>query len=77
MYLRGVGVMGAEGREEGVADYQYEAAWRCSIWEQEEGNSFLPSLTGRGSFHQSVFTAITALRDAEPSLLRQSLEQAR
>lgn len=61
-----------------VEEYQYEAAWRLTTWDNRpEGHNSLHLISGKGEYHESVFNCITALRDGEPSLLENSLSEAR
>ena len=61
-----------------VAEYQYEAAWRLTTWDDRpEGHASLHLASGGGEYHQNVFNCITALRDGERSLLENSLSEAR
>jgi hypothetical protein len=77
-YLCGV-VRGEGVREEGLIEYQYEAAWRCGQWEEGGGTSLVtPAATSvSGDYHQTLYSCLTALRDGETELMNSSIAEAR
>ena len=79
MYLRGVESVWGEGvTSVEVGEYQYEAAWRMTTWDdQTERHTPFNPTNESGGYHQCVYNCITALRDGEPTLLSSSLSEAR
>ena len=63
-------------RGEGLSEYRYEAAWRCTQW--EEGACLVtPSTSPSGDYHQTLYGCFTALKDEETDLLKSSISEAR
>ena len=57
-----------------MAEFQYEAAWRNGQWDQELDHSHQTQSTG---YHQSIFTALSCLRDDEEESFQMALQHAR
>ncbi|XP_022082003.1 serine-protein kinase ATM-like isoform X2 [Acanthaster planci] len=57
-----------------MAQFQYEAAWRNALWDMELDNR---NQTNSSGYHQSLFTALSCLRDGESESFTGALQQAR
>lgn len=78
MYLCGVrGVEGEGTGGEDLDEYLYEAAWRCTQWEEGSVGVAKGLGTSRKGYHQSLFNCITYLKDGEMNSLQSSLNEAR
>eukprot|EP00731_Ephydatia_muelleri_P031937 Em0023g444a len=73
-YLRGASSLSPHTPQ--VAGYQYEAAWRCSIWDNSVTN-FSPAASEQNNYHKHIYNALLAVKEGDNHLLLSSLVQAR
>ena len=73
-YLRGASSLSHHTPQ--VAGCQYEAAWRCSIWDNSVTN-FLPATSEQNNYHKHVYDGLLAVKEGDNHLLLSSLVQAR
>ncbi|XP_038141476.1 serine-protein kinase ATM [Cyprinodon tularosa] len=71
-YMRGLESEGVEWGAE-LRERRFEAAWRNTQWDCEQSESD----KANPGFHESVFSALQALRDKEFSIFEDTLKQAR
>ena len=75
MYLRGLCSEDIDVAD--IAEYQYESAWRCTIWNKGSLDHMAMVDSGVAGYHQNVCNALAALKDGEAGLLQNSLTKAR
>ncbi|XP_038077010.1 serine-protein kinase ATM-like [Patiria miniata] len=57
-----------------MVQFQYEAAWRNALWDMELDDR---NQTNSNGYHQSLYTALSCLRDGESESFTVALQQAR
>ena len=76
LYMYVCGHSGVRGEGEGdLSEYQYEAAWRCTQW--DEGGAMTSPTSRASRYHQTLFSCLRSLKDGERDLLNHYITDAR
>ncbi|XP_071506799.1 serine-protein kinase ATM-like [Diadema antillarum] len=73
-YLEGHKSVGGQDYDPALAEYQFEAAWRNSVWDLDIEES--PADKDSLSYHHNIFSALSSLRSRDKTSFDRSVERA-